>query len=127
MSESAPPCFYFGARDRRAALDKAGRSVCRPCSARLTGTEYPLEIIEEVTPAERAARKEAERQGWRDCRASAEYKASARAYRQTPAYKERARERRRRNMADPAWRARHYEASRRCRAKAKARAAGHCT
>ena len=41
---SAPPCFFWRVCSQRAALEKAGRSVCRGCAARLRGTEYPLRI-----------------------------------------------------------------------------------
>jgi hypothetical protein len=37
-----PPCFYWATCRQRAALEKAGRSVCRRCSASLRGAEYPL-------------------------------------------------------------------------------------
>ena len=39
---SAPPCFNWTACGRQAAVEKAGRSVCRPCAGTLSGTEYPL-------------------------------------------------------------------------------------
>jgi hypothetical protein len=39
---SAPPCFFWPGCPRPAALEKAGRSVCRRCAARLSGDEYPL-------------------------------------------------------------------------------------
>jgi len=39
---SPPPCFFWKACSARAALDKAGRSVCRRCASRLRGAEYPL-------------------------------------------------------------------------------------
>jgi hypothetical protein len=39
---AAPPCFYWTGCGQRAALEKAGRSVCRRCAAKLCGTEYPL-------------------------------------------------------------------------------------
>ena len=37
-----PPCFFWSVCSQRAALEKAGRSVCRRCAAKLRGTEYPL-------------------------------------------------------------------------------------
>jgi hypothetical protein len=40
--ESPPPCFFWPACCERAALEKAGRSVCRRCAAILRGAEYPL-------------------------------------------------------------------------------------
>jgi len=39
---TAPPCFFSQVCLRRAAIEKAGRSVCRGCAARLRGVEYPL-------------------------------------------------------------------------------------
>jgi hypothetical protein len=39
---AAPPCFFSQVCLRRAAIEKAGRSVCRECAARLRGAEYPL-------------------------------------------------------------------------------------
>jgi len=36
------PCFFWNLCERRAALEKAGRSVCRGCAGRLRGREYPL-------------------------------------------------------------------------------------
>ncbi len=40
--ESAPPCFFWSVCSQRAALEKAGRSVCRRCAANLRGVEYPV-------------------------------------------------------------------------------------
>ena len=42
VGDAAPPCFYWARCAQRAALEKAGRSVCRRCAATLRGTEYPL-------------------------------------------------------------------------------------
>lgn len=39
---SAPPCFNWTVCGRPAAVEKAGRSVCRSCAGALSGTEYPL-------------------------------------------------------------------------------------
>jgi len=39
---SAPPCFYFSACRRHAALEKNGKSLCRACAAHADGREYPL-------------------------------------------------------------------------------------
>jgi len=39
---SAPPCFYFYACRRHAALEKNGKSLCRACAAHAHGREYPL-------------------------------------------------------------------------------------
>jgi hypothetical protein len=39
---SPPPCFFWPGCPHPAALEKAGRSVCRRCAARLSGDEYPL-------------------------------------------------------------------------------------
>ena len=40
---AAPPCFFARVCQQRAALEKAGRSVCRRCAeTRLRGSEYPL-------------------------------------------------------------------------------------
>ena len=36
------PCFFWNLCACRADLEKAGRSVCRVCAARLRGREYPL-------------------------------------------------------------------------------------
>jgi hypothetical protein len=36
------PCFFWNLCERRAATEKAGRSVCRVCAGRLRGREYPL-------------------------------------------------------------------------------------
>lgn len=36
------PCFFWNLCACRAALEKAGRSVCRACAGRLRGREYPL-------------------------------------------------------------------------------------
>jgi hypothetical protein len=54
---SAPPCFYWVCCRQRAALEKAGRSVCRRCSAMLRGTEYPLRnpCAESLYPSGRTA------------------------------------------------------------------------
>ena len=41
-SDTAPPCFFWSICAQRAVLEKAGRSVCRRCAARLRGMEYPL-------------------------------------------------------------------------------------
>lgn len=38
----ASPCFFWNLCERHAAIEKAGRSVCRACAARLRGREYPL-------------------------------------------------------------------------------------
>jgi len=38
------PCFFWNLCERRAALEKAGRSVCRACAGRLRGREYPLRV-----------------------------------------------------------------------------------
>ncbi|HEY4580359.1 MAG TPA: hypothetical protein VIG89_04930 [Candidatus Acidoferrales bacterium] len=42
LGPAAPPCFFWSVCSQRAALEKAGRSVCRRCAAKLRGTEYPL-------------------------------------------------------------------------------------
>lgn len=39
---SAPPCFFSKVCLQRSAVEKAGRSVCLGCAARLRGMEYPL-------------------------------------------------------------------------------------
>ena len=39
---AATPCFFSQVCFRRAAIEKAGRSVCRECAGRLRGAEYPL-------------------------------------------------------------------------------------
>jgi len=40
---AAPPCFFSRVCGQRAAIEKAGRSVCRGCAeTRLRGIEYPL-------------------------------------------------------------------------------------
>ena len=40
---TAPPCFFSNLCHQRAAVEKAGRTVCRECAkARLQGIEYPL-------------------------------------------------------------------------------------
>lgn len=38
------PCFFWNLCQRRAALEKAGRSVCCGCASRVHGREYPLRI-----------------------------------------------------------------------------------
>ncbi len=38
------PCFFWNLCERRAALEKAGRSVCHGCASRLNGREYPLRV-----------------------------------------------------------------------------------
>jgi hypothetical protein len=38
------PCFFWNLCQRRAALEKAGRAVCRACADRLCGREYPLRL-----------------------------------------------------------------------------------
>jgi hypothetical protein len=52
-----PPCYFWSACSARAALEKAGRSVCRRCAARLCGVEYPLReaSIEPIYLTPRAA------------------------------------------------------------------------
>jgi hypothetical protein len=42
QSRTSKPCFFWNLCERRAALEKAGRSVCRSCAGRLRGREYPL-------------------------------------------------------------------------------------
>ena len=37
-----PPCFFWNLCSARATVEKAGRSVCLGCAARLRGVEYPL-------------------------------------------------------------------------------------
>jgi len=39
---AAPPCFFWPVCSERASLEKAGRSVCRHCAAKLRGAEYPV-------------------------------------------------------------------------------------
>ena len=41
------PCFFWNLCQRRAALEKGGRSVCRACANRVRGREYPLRIPSE--------------------------------------------------------------------------------
>lgn len=41
------PCFFSNLCQGRAALEKAGRSVCRSCAGRLRGREYPLRLASE--------------------------------------------------------------------------------
>jgi hypothetical protein len=36
------PCFFWNLCQSRAAVEKAGRLVCRGCAGRLRGNEYPL-------------------------------------------------------------------------------------
>jgi len=44
---AAPPCFFAAVCRQRAALEKAGRSVCHDCAGtRLRGLEYPLRDAE---------------------------------------------------------------------------------
>jgi hypothetical protein len=54
---AAPPCFYWTRCGRPATLEKAGRSVCHPCSAALHGAEYPLRnpCAEALYPSDRLA------------------------------------------------------------------------
>lgn len=54
-SSAAPPCFFFGTCGRRADLEKAGRSVCRPCSSRLRGVEFWLKESEDQSELRRRA------------------------------------------------------------------------
>lgn len=44
---TSTPCFFGNLCERRAVLEKAGRSVCRGCAVRLRGREYPLRIASE--------------------------------------------------------------------------------
>ena len=37
-----PPCFFWKLCGQRADVEKAGRSVCNGCAARLRGGAYPL-------------------------------------------------------------------------------------
>jgi hypothetical protein len=37
-----PPCFFWKLCSQRADVEKAGRSLCRGCAARMRGAEYPL-------------------------------------------------------------------------------------
>src|SRR5581483_468366 len=39
---ASTPCFFWNLCETRAALEKAGRSVCHACAGRLRGREYPL-------------------------------------------------------------------------------------
>lgn len=42
-NRSSPPCFFSRLCRQRAAIEKAGRSVCQQCAqTRLRGLEYPL-------------------------------------------------------------------------------------
>jgi hypothetical protein len=41
------PCFFWNLCQRRAAVEKAGRSVCRGCAGRVHGREYPVRIPSE--------------------------------------------------------------------------------
>jgi hypothetical protein len=41
------PCFFWNLCEARATVEKGGRSVCRACSNRLCGREYPLRIPSE--------------------------------------------------------------------------------
>jgi len=52
-----PPCYFWNVCSAPAALEKAGRSVCRRCAAHLCGVEYPLReaSIEPIYPTARAA------------------------------------------------------------------------
>ena len=44
---TSTPCFFGNLCERRAVLEKAGRSVCLGCAARLRGREYPLRAASE--------------------------------------------------------------------------------
>jgi len=37
-----PPCFFWKLCDRRAVVEKAGRSLCGECASHIKGNEYPL-------------------------------------------------------------------------------------
>ena len=39
------PCFFSRLCGAPAAMEKAGRSVCRACAQRLRGVEYPLRCV----------------------------------------------------------------------------------
>lgn len=39
---TSTPCFFWNLCEARAAIEKAGRAVCRACAGRLRGREYPL-------------------------------------------------------------------------------------
>lgn len=39
-----PPCFNWPDCKARAAVEKAGRSVCQDCAGNLKGAEYPLRM-----------------------------------------------------------------------------------
>ena len=54
-----PPCFFSKVCSARAVMEKAGRSVCRRCSGRLRGVEYPLRDAS-FEPLYRTARDAAE-------------------------------------------------------------------
>jgi hypothetical protein len=41
------PCFFWDLCQGRAAVEKAGRSVCRSCAGRVNGREYPVRIPSE--------------------------------------------------------------------------------
>jgi hypothetical protein len=41
-STASPPCFFARVCAQRAAMEKAGRSVCNGCATRVRGLEYPL-------------------------------------------------------------------------------------
>lgn len=38
----APPCFFSAVCGNRSAVAKCGKSVCRECAARMSGSEFPL-------------------------------------------------------------------------------------
>jgi hypothetical protein len=42
LEVEAPPCFFWPVCLHRAAVEKAGRSVCCNCASQLRGVEYPL-------------------------------------------------------------------------------------
>jgi hypothetical protein len=47
QAHTSTPCFFGNLCQRRAVLEKAGRSVCRGCAIRLRGREYPLRLATE--------------------------------------------------------------------------------
>lgn len=44
---ASKPCFFWNLCERRATLEKGGRSVCSSCAGRLRGREYPLRMASE--------------------------------------------------------------------------------
>lgn len=48
--ETPPPCFFFKQCHTLSEVEKQGKTLCKPCAAKLPGTTYPLRKPSEHPP-----------------------------------------------------------------------------